>query len=97
MRSREESGGFPIFWPGGVRHGWRREPDLRLSYGTGEGMSGYCHLAFWGWREGVSQAAQTVRDRVPILGVLADRLVVVMKAVVMAVERRGRVVRGLFV
>ena len=30
-------------------------------------------------------------------GMPADRLVVVMKAVVMAVERRGRVVRGLFV
>jgi hypothetical protein len=40
MCSRDESGGFPIYWPGGVRHGWRREPDLLLSQGTGEGMSG---------------------------------------------------------
>jgi len=48
-----------------------------------------------GEREGVSQAALTVRDRVPLPRMPADRFVVVMKAVVMTVERRGRVVRGL--
>src|SRR4051794_28361400 len=44
MHSRDESGGCPICWPGGVRHGWRREPGLLLSYGTGEGTLGYRRL-----------------------------------------------------
>ena len=45
---RDESGGCPICWPDGVRHAWRREPGLLLSYGTGEGTPGYVHL-FAGW------------------------------------------------
>jgi hypothetical protein len=56
----------------------RREPDLLLSHGTGEGVPRHC-LPCWGRREGVSQATETARDRVPTWGALADRLVVVTK------------------
>jgi hypothetical protein len=52
-----------------------------------------------GSREGVFRAAETVRNRVPMLGVLADWPVVAVKVLLHAVglEPRGRVVRGLFV
>jgi hypothetical protein len=56
----------------------RREPDLLLSHGTGEGVPRHC-LPCQGGREGVSQATETARDRVPVRGALADRFVVVRK------------------
>jgi len=55
----------------------RREPDLLLSYGTWEGVPRQLSFAAvqGGRRQGVSRAAETVRDWVPERGVLADRLV----------------------
>lgn len=94
MQSRDESGGFPICWPGGVRHGWRREPGLLLSYGTGEGAFGYCCLrvatgsvSSGANREGLSTVAERAGGPARSSG----------EAAVTVVERRGRVVRGLFV
>jgi hypothetical protein len=67
----------PVCWPGGVRHegdaslicGFCTEREkARLDMGVGHARR----------REGVRQAAETVRRRVPSRDALADQLVVVM-------------------
>jgi len=56
----------------------------------------YCHPGY-GWREGVFQAAETVRDRVPLRGRAVGLTHSSDEASVMGVERRGQVIRGVFV
>jgi hypothetical protein len=56
----------------------RREPDLRHLRGTWEGRPRHC-CPWWGWREGVSRGRRTVGIEYRRVGVLADRLVVVVK------------------
>jgi len=50
--ARDESGGCPLFWPGGVRHVGDVSPVLRLLCGTWEGTPRHCCR---GWREGVAE------------------------------------------
>src|ERR1700756_4143426 len=40
--ARDESGGCPLFWPGGVRHVGDVKPGLLLLHGTWEGTPRYC-------------------------------------------------------
>ena len=56
--ARDESGGCPLFWPGGVRHVGDVSPVLRLLCGTWEGTPRPCCR---GWREGVAERLKTVK------------------------------------
>lgn len=77
MRLWDWSGGYLFTAP--VASGMKRaRARSRLWYGTGEPVV-LGSLAEIGWGEGVLQAAETVRSRVPIRSTGADRPVVVMK------------------
>ena len=55
--ARDESGGCPCFWPGGVRHVGDVSP-VWLVHGTWEGVSRHCRSPRGGGREGACQAAE---------------------------------------
>jgi len=84
----------PADWPGGVRH----VGDVSLVCCSRMEREKACPgTAPWsGGERECPKRADPARDRVPIRGALADRLVVAMKPVLGAVgvERRGRVVCG---
>jgi hypothetical protein len=67
---------IPVYWPGGARHGGDASPicGIHAERGKAGSDSSTC-----GWREGVSRAAETARDRVPMQDPPADRPVVVRK------------------
>jgi len=56
MQSRDESGGKPVYWPGGVRHSGDASPVCGFRV---EREKAHPDTVRWiGWREGVSQAAR---------------------------------------
>src|SRR6201989_3011403 len=67
---------IPVYWPGGARHGGDASPicGIHAERGKAGSDSSTC-----GWGEGVSRAAETGRDRVPMQDPPADRPVVVRK------------------
>jgi hypothetical protein len=76
--AREESGGCPVYWPGGVRR--RGDESLVCGFRMERGMARSDTVALLGWREGDLQA-EAPRGVEYRRGVrLADRFVVVMKA-----------------
>ena len=84
----------PADWPGGVRH----VGDVSLVCCSRTEREKACPgTAPWsGGERECPKRADPARDRVPIRGALADRLVVAMKLLLGAVgvERRGRVICG---
>jgi hypothetical protein len=68
---------IPVYWPGGARHGG--DASLICCFRVERGKAGPDSSAQHGWRKGVSPAAETVRDRVPVRDSPADRPVVVTK------------------
>jgi hypothetical protein len=84
MRSRDKSGGSPVYGPGGVRHrgGAILFCGFCMERGKAGSDTGICWLplvrAGGGWREGEHRATEIVRCRVPMRSSLADRLVVVL-------------------
>ena len=68
---------IPVYWPGGARHGG--DASLICCFRVERGKAGPDSCAQQGWRKGVSRAAETVRDRVPVRDSPADRPVVVTK------------------
>ena len=68
---------MPVYWPGGVRHAGDVSPVCGFRMEQEKAFLAAARLD--GAREGVSQAAETARDRVPRSGALADRPVVVLK------------------
>ena len=85
MRSRDEPGGCPVYWPGGVRHiggaslfcGFCME---RRKAGSDNGAL-LAVTRKWraaGWREGERLATEIAGRGVPMRDSLADRLVVVV-------------------
>jgi hypothetical protein len=67
----------PAYWPGGVRHVGDVSPvcGFRMEQEKAGPDTARCV----GGREGVPQAADTARGRVPMRDLLADRSVVVRK------------------
>jgi len=70
-------GEIPVYCPDGVRHEEGASTVQALIWNRRTCRSGI--LSRSGWGEGVLQAAETVRSRVPIRGTGADRPVVVRK------------------
>jgi hypothetical protein len=68
---------IPVYWPGGARHGG--DASLICCFRVERGKAGPDSSAQQGWRKGASQAAETVRGRVPVRDSPADRPVVVTK------------------
>src|SRR5665811_452670 len=95
---RDEPGGCPYL----ARRcpAWRRrESGLRLLYGTWEGESRHSRwlLATDRRRQGVSQAGRTREGLSTVARLAGGPVRSSGEVLVMGVERRGRVVRGLFV
>jgi hypothetical protein len=76
MRSRDEPGGYPVYWPGGARH--RGGASLFCGFCTERGKAGSDNDAF-GWRMGERLVTEIAGRRVPVRDPLADRLVVAVK------------------
>ncbi len=84
MRSRDELGGCPVYWPGGVRH--RGGASLFCGFCMERRKAGSDTGACWlplvaagcVWREGEHRATEIAGCRVPMRSPLADRLVVVV-------------------
>jgi hypothetical protein len=76
MRSRDKPGGYPVYWPGGVRH--EGGASLFCGFCTERGKAGSDNDAF-GWREGERPVTEIAGRGVPARDLLADRLVVVLR------------------
>jgi hypothetical protein len=78
IRFQDKSGGWSAYWPGGARHIDDVSPVCCVHV---EQEKAYPDAARPGraGRKGVSQAFDTVRDRVPMRDTPADRPVVVLK------------------
>jgi hypothetical protein len=78
MRPWDEPGGYPVYWPGGARHGGGVSLVCGFCAEHGKARAdtaGRLVLRVAGEREHTG-AAETARCRVPTRCVLADRLVV---------------------
>jgi hypothetical protein len=78
IRSWDKSGGWSAYWPGGVRHIDDVSPVCGICVEQEKACPDAARPGRVG-RKGVSRAADTVRDRVPMRGAPADRPVVVVK------------------
>jgi hypothetical protein len=84
MRSRDESGGCPVYWPGGVRH--IGGASLFCGFCMERRKAGSDNGVCWpprerraaGRREGECLATEIAGCGVPMRDSLADRLVVVV-------------------
>jgi hypothetical protein len=85
MRSRDKPGGYPVYWPGGVRH--RGGASLFCGFCMERGKAGSDTGACWlslnaaggGWREGERLATEIAGRGVLMRNPLADRPVVVLR------------------
>jgi hypothetical protein len=84
MRSRDEPGGCPVYWPGGVRHigGASLFCGFCMERRKAGSDNGACWLSLTaaggGRREGECLATEIAGHGVPMRDSLADRLVVVV-------------------